>query len=72
MIHLAGGRRIEGGRILDDHLHDVPPEVFDLLPAAVTEGVDVIIERDGNFPRFDFLLSELDRARAAAARRTAA
>jgi uncharacterized protein (UPF0276 family) len=71
IIHLAGGRRIEGNRILDDHLHEVPDPVFDLLPAAINERVDVILERDGNYPRFDELLAEVDRARATAARMAA-
>ncbi len=71
MIHLAGGRRIEGGRILDDHLHDVPQEVFDLLPGAISDDVDVILERDGNYPRFGELLAELGRARDAAVRSAA-
>lgn len=66
MIHLAGGRRIEGNRILDDHQHDVPDPVFALLESAMHERVDVILERDGNYPRFETLLGELDRARMAA------
>ena len=40
---------------LDDHLHDVPPMVFDLLAllAQHTCGpLDVIIERDGAYPDF--------------------
>jgi len=63
MIHLAGGRRIEGDRILDDHLHDVPDPVFSLLARAAHNDVDVVIERDGNYPQFSSLLAELDRAR---------
>jgi uncharacterized protein len=63
-VHIAGGKRIEGDRILDDHLHEVPDAVFALLG-----GVDadlVILERDGRYPPFAQLLGELDRARAAA------
>jgi uncharacterized protein (UPF0276 family) len=66
VIHLAGGRRIEGDRILDDHLHSVPDAVFELLPQAVRDATIVILERDGNYPRFEELLAELDRARIAA------
>lgn len=66
MIHLAGGRRIEGDRILDDHLHEVPDPVFALLANAIHENADIILERDGNYPRFETLLGELDRARLAA------
>ena len=65
-IHLAGGRRIEGNRILDDHLHAVPREVFDLLAMIDTSDVTVIIERDGHYPPFAELLTELDHARSAA------
>jgi hypothetical protein len=76
-VHLAGGRWVEapaaagGARVvrrLDDHLHAVPEEVFELLadvarraPRALT----VILERDGAYPPFETLLAELDRARAA-------
>ena len=63
-IHIAGGKRIEGARILDDHLHEVPDAVF-----AMLAGVDadlLILERDGRYPPFAELLGELDRARAAA------
>ena len=63
-VHIAGGKRIEGDRILDDHLHAVPDEVFALL-SVVTADL-VILERDGRYPAFGELLAELDRARAAA------
>jgi uncharacterized protein (UPF0276 family) len=73
-VHLGGGRWIEGPngarRLLDDHLHDVPSAVFELLcelgrlaPQALT----VIIERDGRFPPIARLLEQLDLARAALA-----
>jgi uncharacterized protein len=61
-IHLAGGRRIERGRVLDDHLHGVPDEVFALL--GCVSAPNVILERDGNYPPIEELLAELDRARA--------
>jgi len=61
-IHLAGGRTIEGGRILDDHLHDVPDPVFTLLREV--SAPTVILERDGNYPMIDTLLADLDRARS--------
>jgi uncharacterized protein (UPF0276 family) len=60
-IHLAGGRRIERGRVLDDHLHGVPDEVFALL--GCVSAPNVILERDGNYPPIEELLAELDRAR---------
>jgi hypothetical protein len=62
-IHLAGGRRIERGRVLDDHLHDVPDEVFALLACVPTRDAMVILERDGNYPAIEELMAELDRAR---------
>ena len=69
-IHVAGGSRV-GGRILDDHLHDVPDPVFDLLAAVgqhATRPMTVILERDGSYPAMHVLLDEIDRARAALAR----
>jgi uncharacterized protein (UPF0276 family) len=74
-VHLAGGRwwgpGVQRARRLDDHLHEVPPEVFGLLQAlaaAVPQPLTVIVERDGAYPAFDQLLAELDLARAALAR----
>jgi hypothetical protein len=69
-IHLAGGSWIEAGRYLDDHLHDVPDPVYDLLVevgARVRRPLTVILERDGRFPPMAHLLSQLDRARDALA-----
>jgi uncharacterized protein (UPF0276 family) len=75
-IHLAGGRRIgvpgggNGTRILDDHLHPVPPVVFSLLEgvaAAAPQPLTVILERDGLFPPFEEILDELSRARSSLA-----
>ncbi len=74
-IHLAGGKWIpapDGGRrLLDDHLHDVPVEVFTLLEevaARAPQPLTVILERDGAFPAMSTLLAQLDAARAALAR----
>jgi uncharacterized protein (UPF0276 family) len=74
-IHLAGGRWIDDvagveRRYLDDHLHDVPDPVYDLLVevgARVPRPLTVILERDGRFPPMRHLLWQLDRARAALA-----
>jgi uncharacterized protein (UPF0276 family) len=65
-IHLAGGRRIEENRILDDHLHDVPDPVFDLLSEVNADQASVVLERDGNYPAMNALLLQLDRARSVA------
>lgn len=79
-IHLAGGRWIgpsavpgagAARRLLDDHLHDVPDAVFDLLVEVgrvVQRPLTVILERDGAYPPIESLLGELDRAREALAR----
>jgi uncharacterized protein (UPF0276 family) len=73
-IHLAGGKwigRNGAQRLLDDHLHDVPDPVYDLLEevgARVPQALTVIIERDGNFPPIQWLIEELERARRAVAR----
>jgi uncharacterized protein (UPF0276 family) len=73
-IHLAGGKwigRNGAQRLLDDHLHDVPDPVYELLEAVAARApqpLTVIIERDGNFPSIESLLAQLDRARAAVAR----
>lgn len=73
-IHLAGGKWIgrEGARrLLDDHLHDVPDPVYELLEevaSRTTQPLTVIIERDGKFPAIDSLLAQLDRARYAVAK----
>jgi uncharacterized protein (UPF0276 family) len=70
---LAGGCWIEGDaerRYLDDHLHDVPDPVYELLVevgARVQRPLTVILERDGRFPPMSDLLWQLDRARAALA-----
>ena len=68
-IHIAGGRPIED-RILDDHLHDVPDPVFELLTfvsARAAQPMTVILERDGKYPPMADLIAQLDRARAAVA-----
>jgi hypothetical protein len=81
-VHLSGGVWLdaEGGiatdereraRLLDDHLHDVPPPVFVLLEALaarVPTPLTVIIERDGRYPQFDTLLQQIAAARQALAR----
>jgi hypothetical protein len=73
-IHLAGGKWIGthgARRLLDDHLHDVPDPVYDLLVevgARTPRFLTVILERDGDFPSIECLLDQLDRARQALAR----
>jgi uncharacterized protein len=73
-VHLGGGRWIDGPsgarRLLDDHLHDVPLAVFELLRELgrlAPQPLSVIIERDGRFPPIAGLLEQLDLARAALA-----
>jgi uncharacterized protein (UPF0276 family) len=70
-IHLAGGRWIKAksngeSRLLDDHLHDVPEAVYELLEYVgekTFHPLTVILERDGRYPPMEVLLSQLDRAR---------
>jgi uncharacterized protein (UPF0276 family) len=72
-VHLAGGRWIRGQsftdrRLLDDHLHDVPDAVYELLSAVgerTTRPLTVILERDGHYPPIERLLDQLTRARHA-------
>ena len=74
-VHLSGGRIVRDAagvaRLIDDHLHDPPDVVFDLLrmlAAHATCGLTVILERDGQFPDFSAVLRQLALARAALAR----
>ncbi len=67
LVHIAGGRMI-GEKLLDDHLHDVPDVVYELLreTAALTpQPLTVILERDGRYPQIPELLKQLDWARRA-------
>lgn len=75
MIHIAGGKFISAPdgrpRLLDDHLHDVPDPVFELLEDAAAlspNPVTVILERDGAYPSMDCLLFQISMARKALAR----
>lgn len=80
-VHLSGGRWIEepmgyatrpgSRRLLDDHVHDVPAIVFELLETLAWEThrpLTVIIERDGGYPDFRVLLRQITMAREAIAR----
>ena len=71
-LHIAGGAWIPapggGRRLLDDHRHDVPEEVYGLLEevaAAAPQPLTVILERDGDYPAMEHLLAQLERARQA-------
>lgn len=72
-VHLSGGHWVDepggaGRRLLDDHLHDVPAEVFALLTVLARHApqpLTVILERDGNYPSFEQVLDQLALARAA-------
>ena len=75
-IHIAGGEWITSdsspatSRMLDDHLHDVPLPVYDLLRAAGSRAprpLTVILERDGLYPPIQTLLAQLRTARNALA-----
>lgn len=81
-VHLSGGHWIaepsmpagQTGaltarqRLLDDHIHDPPQAVYELLTLLAqhcTQALDVIIERDGHYPAFDHLLEQVAQARSA-------
>jgi uncharacterized protein (UPF0276 family) len=73
-VHLSGGRWIDGPngthRLLDDHNHDVPGPVLDLLTELgrrAAQPLTVILERDGRYPPMARLLQQLDAARQALA-----
>jgi uncharacterized protein (UPF0276 family) len=73
-VHIAGGRRVRASngstRLLDDHRHDVPDPVYQLLTEIARRApqpLTVILERDGAYPAFERLLAELTRARRAVA-----
>jgi uncharacterized protein (UPF0276 family) len=66
MVHISGGRFI--GRILDDHLHDPPDPIYELLENLAEQcpnPLTVILERDGSYPPIGHLVAQLDRARNA-------
>jgi uncharacterized protein (UPF0276 family) len=70
-IHIAGGRWIRGSaggsRLLDDHFHDVPDAVYELLAVVgrhASRPLTVILERDGSYPPMESLIAQLDRARS--------
>jgi len=80
IVHLSGGSFIEHRpadgtpaqrRLLDDHCHDVPDVVFDMLTdlaERAPQPLTVIIERDGHYPEFSVLAGQLRRAREALSR----
>jgi hypothetical protein len=76
LVHLSGGKWINeprgyetkpnGQRLLDDHVHDVPDSVFNLLgklAELVPQPLTVIIERDGEYPDFQILLNQIQTAK---------
>jgi uncharacterized protein (UPF0276 family) len=79
LVHISGGSWIETRerrpagpvrRLLDDHRHDVPDPVFELLEIlgeSCPRPLDVILERDAGFPPMRSLLAEIERARRALA-----
>ncbi len=73
-VHISGGKFIgEPGsrRLLDDHLHDPPDPVYELLARLAEKcpnPLTVILERDGWYPPMAHLLKQLDCTRQALAR----
>jgi uncharacterized protein len=78
IVHLSGGSLIDSAigalpqkRLLDDHCHDVPDVVFEMLGELAErcpQPLTVIIERDGRYPEFPVLVRQLRRAREALSR----
>ena len=74
-VHISGGHWIDDGdpshrRLLDDHLHDPPDPVYELLTelaARCPNMLTVILERDGSYPPMAHLLQQLELARDAMA-----
>jgi uncharacterized protein (UPF0276 family) len=77
-VHLSGGHWVQAPghdgprsrRLLDDHFHDPPDAVYALLVALaerVPQRLSVILERDGDYPGMDQLLSQLALIRRALA-----
>jgi uncharacterized protein (UPF0276 family) len=74
-VHIAGGKFISAPdgsqRLLDDHFHDVPDPVFELLEETAARApapLTVILERDGDYPSMNSLLEQITKARRAIAR----
>jgi hypothetical protein len=74
-VHLSGGMdvRAPGGSVrrLDDHVHDVPEPVYQLLEALAARArqpLTVIIERDGRYPPFEEMVAQVRLAKAALSR----
>lgn len=79
IVHISGGVQIDVAaapaepriaRLLDDHLHDVPDPVYQLLEALgerCPHPLTVVLERDGRYPAMGALIAQLRRARAALA-----
>lgn len=80
MVHVAGGRWVTAEhtgdrRLLDDHRHEIPDAVLALLTqlaACAPQPLDVILERDGDYPPVAEIRAELGRVRDALARGRAA
>ncbi len=76
VVHLSGGEWMdappggEGRRLVDDHRHDPPAEVYELLEtlgARCPQALSIVLERDGRFPSMTVLLGQLRQARRALA-----
>lgn len=75
MVHISGGCLVKNAagdvRLLDDHLHDPPTIVYELLEHTARmarKSFSVILERDGMYPDFRELMEQLRLARRAVER----
>jgi uncharacterized protein len=70
-VHISGGIEVsdqEGCYFIDDHKHNVSSNVFlmlEHLASKVSQPLTIILERDGNFPNFEIIQEELEKARKA-------
>lgn len=64
-IHLAGGK-LHGHEYVDDHSHDIPRGVLELLDEAIARhrGAVIIVERDGEYENASLLEAEVGRVRS--------
>jgi len=64
-LHVAGGAR-RGAEYFDDHAHDVPERVLDLLAVTLVKHdvPTIILERDGGYEGLEALVRDLMRIRS--------
>lgn len=66
-LHYVGGE-LRDGQMIDNHLHETPEPIWELLKEVYKKFPvkGSILERDGNFPPFESMLTEVERCRSIA------